>query len=370
MERSNLINHTYKDFKKIVINKIPLIDVRAPIEYAKGSFLNSINLPLMNDEERHLVGICYKEKGQEEAVKLGYELVAGEKRSSRTEKWISYLNENPNSMIYCFRGGQRSIISQEWINEISGKKVLRLFGGYKAFRNYLLEELAPEKQKAIPVLLGGYTGSGKTILLNKLENSIDLEGIANHRGSSFGNKITEQPSQITFENNLSTALISHRENYKYMILEDESRNVGRCFIPKGLFEFFRIGKLVIVDVPLEKRIEITFDEYVFQSQDEYIEFYGIEQGFLEWSAYIVRSIKKLEKRIGSKGQEKIMTLFNEAFKEQMRTNRLDLHKNWIEVLLREYYDPMYFYQMKKRDGRVAFQGSTQEVLEYLKTLVY
>lgn len=366
MNESNL--NTYNNFEKIVTENIPLIDVRAPIEYEKGAFLNSVNFPLMNDEERHLVGICYKEKGNNEAVKLGYELVAGEIRQSRTENWVTFLKENPKAMIYCFRGGQRSKISQQWIKEAMNKDILRLEGGYKAFRTYLIEQLSPKQQTARPVLLGGYTGSGKTILLKKLKNSIDLEGIANHRGSSFGNNITQQPSQISFENNLSSALIAHRKKYKHMILEDESHNVGRRFIPKDLFNFFRKGKLVILDLSLEKRIQITFNEYVFQSQKDYNEFFGSKQGITKWSEYIVQSINKLQKRLGAQGQEKILTLFDEALKEQMRTAKQDAHKNWIELLLRDYYDPMYAYQIKRRGIAIDFQGNTQEVLEYLQQM--
>ncbi|SMB78827.1 tRNA 2-selenouridine synthase [Desulfonispora thiosulfatigenes DSM 11270] len=369
MNRSSLSNYTYNDFEKIVLEKIPLIDVRAPIEYEKGAFLNAINLPLMNDEERHLVGICYKEKGNKEAVKLGHQLVSGDLRKSRIDAWSSYITKHPNTMIYCFRGGQRSAITQKWIKEATGNDVLRLQGGYKAFRNYLIEELSPEKQISTPILLGGYTGSGKTILLKELKNAIDLEGIAHHRGSSFGNHVTPQPSQIDFENNLSYALISHKhEKHKYMILEDESRNIGYCFIPKELFEFFRKGNLVVLNVPFEERVQITFNEYVLMSQANYIDTFGHSTGLIEWSGYITRSINKLQKRLGVEGHKRLLNVFEDAFKIQIGSNKPDLHRNWIEILLKEYYDPMYSYQMKKCTREMVFQGNAKEVIDYFKML--
>ena len=200
-----MINMKYpviNDFKKIVLENLPLIDVRAPIEYEKGAFLNSFNLPILDNEERHIIGICYKEKGNEEATKLGYKLVSGKVKEDRLNSWIEFIKSNPSTMLYCFRGGSRSRIAQEWITDALGKEIYRLEGGYKAFRNYLISSLSIENQNYKPIVLTGFTGSGKTIVLKEIENSIDLEGIANHRGSSFGAHANPQPTQINFENNL------------------------------------------------------------------------------------------------------------------------------------------------------------------------
>ncbi|MDZ4956979.1 tRNA 2-selenouridine(34) synthase MnmH, partial [Clostridium perfringens] len=183
----------------------------ASIEYEKGAFLNSFNFPILNNEERHIIGICYKEKGNEEATKLGYKLVSGKIKDERVNSWVTFIKDNPNAMLYCFRGGSRSRIAQEWITDALDREIYRLEGGYKAFRNYLIDSLAPENQSYKPIILTGFTGSGKTIILNKLKNSIDLEGLANHRGSSFGAHITPQPSQIDFENKLAYSLIKHKE---------------------------------------------------------------------------------------------------------------------------------------------------------------
>jgi tRNA 2-selenouridine synthase len=198
------------DFRSIVLNDTPLIDVRAPVEFTKGAFPHAVNLPLMNDEERHLVGTRYKEEGNTEAVKLGHMLVSGALKEERIAAWLTFIASNPKAMLYCFRGGQRSQISQEWITQ-SSREIVRLKGGYKAFRNYLMEETERSVEHFQPIVLGGRTGSGKTILLNKIANTIDLEKLANHRGSSFGRDILSQPTQIDFENSLAYALIQKLE---------------------------------------------------------------------------------------------------------------------------------------------------------------
>lgn len=362
-------NNEKNEFKKIVIDKTPLIDVRAPIEYHKGAFLNSINLPLMNDDERHLVGLCYKERGKEEAMLLGHKLVSGDNRDSRINSWISYIEKNPDSLIYCFRGGSRSAITQQWIYESTGIKIPRIEGGYKAFRNYLLGALNPAEQHGTPIILGGYTGAGKTVFLREYDNFIDLENIANHRGSTFGRHIHAQPTQINFENNLAYALIQHKhEKHKYMLLEDEGRHVGKCFIPQDLVDFFNTGILVVLDASLDERIENTINEYVFEAQTEYLEEFGNETGLFEWAKYIRSSINKIEKRLGGECHKRLLDTFDSAFKTQIEIGSCKSHEEWIQILLLEYYDPMYYYQIEKKKKDISFQGNKIEVMEYLKSI--
>ncbi len=361
------MNNTTNDFKQIVLGEIPLIDVRAPIEFEKGAFINSFNLPIMNDEERRLVGICYKELGNEAATNLGHQLVSGNLRQDRINAWINYINQYPNSMMYCFRGGTRSSIAQEWLYDASGKEITRLEGGYKAFRNYLMDELEPIKYTNIPILLGGCTGAGKTQLLKKLDNSIDLEKIANHRGSSFGRYLSQQPSQINFENNLAYALIQYKDKgYRHLILEDEGRNIGRSMLPKPLFEYFNNGNLVLINASLEERVKNTVEEYVIESQHEYCLFYGVEQGLISWNNYIKDSITRISKRLGGECYKRIMDAFDAAYLEQIKTDKKHLHQHWIEILLKEYYDPMYEYQLQKTTKEILFQGSFKETFDYLK----
>ncbi len=358
-----------KDFKKIVVNDTPLIDVRAEVEFEKGAFKTSVNMPIMNDEERCQVGIKYKNEGNEEAIKLGHELVTGEVREERVKRWVSYIEENPETMIYCFRGGQRSAIAQEWINNRVKTPVMRLEGGYKAFRNYLIDELEPEAFVSKPILLGGCTGSGKTILLKELEHAVDLEGIANHRGSTFGRQVTPQPSQINFENNLAYAFVQHREKeYKSMVLEDEGTHVGSCYLPRPLSGFLKLADLVLVDVSLEDRVQITLEEYVVNSQKDYIATAsGIEEGMKKWLGYIEGSIERVQKRLGGDRTKQMLEMVRNAYDLQEKTGSVQGHEAWISTFLKDYYDPMYLYQIENTTKKITFRGNEQEVVEYLKS---
>ena len=356
------------DFENIVLNNIPLIDVRAPIEYEKGAFINSINIPILNNEERHIIGICYKEKGNEEATKLGYKIVSGNVKEERINSWINYINSNENAMLYCFRGGSRSRIAQEWIIEALNKDILRLRGGYKAFRNYLIDSLSVDKQNYKPLVITGYTGSGKTKLLKKLDNAIDLEGLANHRGSSFGSHICPQPTQINFENNLAYDLIKKQhKKFKTIVFEDEGKNIGKSFIPQDFFNFFHNGDKILLIASLEERINNTLTEYVKDAQEEYIQYYGFETGLNEWFKYIYSSMDRLKKKLGGDRFKKVLDELTFAYNEQIKTGKIEYHKNWIELFLKEYYDPMYSYNLEKDRDKIIFEGNSLEVLEYLKS---
>lgn len=367
-----MINKEYSqtsDFKNIVLNDIPLIDVRAPIEYEKGAFINSINIPILNNEERHIIGICYKEKGNEEATRLGYNIVSGKIKDDRIYSWINFIKSNPTAMIYCFRGGSRSRIAQEWIIEELNKDVSRLRGGYKAFRNYLIDSLSESKQNYKPIILTGFTGSGKTKLLKELKNSVDLEGIANHRGSSFGSHVSAQPTQINFENNLAYDLIKKQDKgYKHLVFEDEGKNIGKSFIPQEFFNYFHSGDKVLLSSSLEERIDNTLTEYVIESQDEYNKNYGPEEGLNEWYNYIYSSMDRLKKRLGGDKFNKVLNALNLAYKNQLSTGNIDLHKYWIESFLKDYYDPLYSYTLTKNLDRIIYKGNYLEVKEYLNSL--
>ncbi|EJO5347281.1 tRNA 2-selenouridine(34) synthase MnmH [Clostridium botulinum] len=359
-----------KDFKSIVLNDTKLIDVRAPIEYEKGAMLNSINLPILSNEERHIIGICYREKGNEEATKLGFKLVSGSVKEERVNSWVKYFKENPNTIIHCLRGGSRSTIAQKWIYEATGEHIVKLDGGYKAFRNYLINSLEPENIKSKPLVLTGYTGSGKTILLNKLKNSIDLEGIAHHRGSTFGHFITPQKTQINFENSLAHSVIKHEnKNYKYMILEDESKNIGKNFIPKGFYNHFHSGDVIFLNATVEERVENILQEYVINDQKDHIEALKYRELALEaWLNDMVSSIERVKSRLGGDRMKAIIEELKLAYKTQIQTNSVDRHRNWIELFLTNYYDPMYKHSMDKSNRSVMFKGDSREVLEYIEEL--
>ena len=352
-----------EDFRRIVLENRPLIDVRAPVEFNKGAFPTAVNLPLMTDEERHLIGIRYKEQGNASAVQLGKELV-GPVKQERVDAWKAFIKKHPDAYLYCFRGGQRSQISQAWVQEV-GITIPRLKGGYKAFRGFLMTESERIASKRNTLIVGGRTGSGKTGLILECENNIDLEGLANHRGSSFGGFTTAQPSQIDFEDALGYALVKHEaKGYKHLIIEDESHNIGRIYIPKPLFTHLKKGELVILNTPMQERVEIIFDEYVTEALQKYSLHYG-EEGMKEWFEHANDALVRIKKRVGYERYIKMHTTFIDAYAVHQRTGETSSHKVWIEMLLREYYDPMYDYQIEKGDIPIAFEGNYDEVLEYL-----
>ncbi len=354
------------DFRKIALNRTPLIDVRAPIEFDKGAFPNATNLPLMNDEQRHLVGKRYKEAGNEKAMELGHQLVSGDTKEHKVEAWIDQIKANPDSLIYCFRGGQRSQISQQWIHD-AGYDIDRLEGGYKAFRNYLYEQLATITNDKEIIILGGHTGSGKTILLNKLEDSIDLEGTAHHRGSSFGRYATPQPTQINFENELAYRFMEHdASGRKRLILEDESRNIGQCYLIPALFEQMKEASVILLETTLEERIGITYAEYIIASQLDYNIAYanGIQAN--SWIDTMRHNFQRIHKRLGDQGYKYMSKMLEDAWQHQEKNSDPSMHKLWIEHLLKEYYDPMYSYQIAKKSDRIIFKGRENEIIEYLK----
>ncbi len=350
------------DFKSVVLNSTPLIDVRAPIEFEKGSFPHAVNIPLIDDKQRNEIGICYKKYGNKEAVKLGHKLVSGDLKDERIKAWSDFIKQNSDAKLFCFRGGQRSKISQEWLRQ-AGDDITRFKGGYKAFRNYLIDATEDSVNHFKPVIIGGYTGSGKTILLKKLKNSIDLEGLANHRGSSFGKKTTPQPSQINFENDMAYDLIQKLDKgFKYLVFEDEGNRVGSVFIPKYFADYLSKAPLIILQTPIEQRVEITFDEYVIEAQKMY-------DNTELWKEEILGAIHRIQRRLGNQKHNELCETFENACVEQMQSGSLEAHKEWIETLLSEYYDPMYDYQIKKRSEQVEFSGSSEEILEYLSNRV-
>lgn len=124
------------DFRHIFLNDVPMMDVRAPVEFAKGAFPGVLNLPLMNDEERQKVGTCYKQRGQEAAIALGHSLVSGEIKNGRIAAWAAFAKVHPHGVLYCFRGGLRSQITQQWLQSEVGIAYPRVIGGYKAMRTF------------------------------------------------------------------------------------------------------------------------------------------------------------------------------------------------------------------------------------------
>lgn len=351
------------DFSRLFIEDTPLFDTRAPTEFEQGAFPHTDNLPLMSDNERALIGICYKNKGQEKAIALGHKLIQGEVKAHRIAVWLKFIKKHPNGALYCFRGGLRSQITQQWIFEKSGIDYPRIKGGYKALRRFLIDETDRIMGQITPIVIGGQTGCGKTLLLDRLQNKIDLEGLANHRGSAFGNTTTPQPTQINFENALAVELIK-QQNQTLLAFEDEGSNVGTVHIPQCIQAKTSMAELILLEATIEQRIKVSMDAYVINMCQDFIT-QDSENGFDNFANYWLGSLEKIQKRLGLERYQVLLALVNSAlslYKEQ--GDNTGFH-SVVESLLVDYYDPMYGYQIQKKINRVVFKGNADEVLSYL-----
>jgi tRNA 2-selenouridine synthase len=196
------------DYRDIFLNDRPMMDARAPVEFLKGSFPGVVNLPLMNDHERQRVGTCYKQHGQQAAVELGHQLVSGAIKTERVQAWADFARAHPDGLLYCFRGGLRSQIVQQWLKDEAGIDYPRVGGGYKAMRTFLLDTMDQAVAQCDFVLLGGMTGTGKTEVLTQLNNGLDLEGYANHRGSSFGKSAPAASSSSCWKTRVARSAVA------------------------------------------------------------------------------------------------------------------------------------------------------------------
>ena len=353
------------NYREIFLNDVPMMDARAPVEFNKGAFPGVLNLPLMDDSERQRVGTCYKQHGQDAAIAMGHQLVSGQVKDERVAAWAAFAKANPHGYLYCFRGGLRSQITQQWLAE-AGIDYPRVIGGYKAMRTFLLETTQQAVAECDFVILGGLTGTGKTDVLVQLNNSLDLEGHANHRGSSFGKRATGQPMQIDFENRLAIDLLKQRaRGVQQFVLEDEGRMVGSCTVPLALYQGMQEYPLVWLEGAFEDRVERILRDYVINLCAEFISLHGEENGFRLYAERLLQSLSNIQKRLGGERYQRLLAIMQAALDEQQRSAAVDLHRGWIDGMLREYYDPMYVFQRESKASRIEFAGDQAAVIAYL-----
>ena len=353
-------------YRELFLNDVPMMDARAPVEFAKGAFPGVVNLPLMNDIERQKVGTCYKQQGQGAAIALGHRLVSGAVKAQRVAAWADFARAYPDGYLYCFRGGLRSQITQQWLKEEAGIEYPRILGGYKAMRGFLLHTLEQAMAECSFVVLGGMTGTGKTDVLRQLDHSLDLERHAHHRGSSFGKHATGQPAQIDFENALAVDILKKRAaGHHRFVLEDEGQAIGSCSLPVGLYQGMQRHPMVWLEDSLQNRVQRILRDYVVDLCAEFVALHGQQTG-QEWFALQLRqSLDNITKRLGGERHKRLAAMMDDALAEQARSGKVESHCAWIEGLLTEYYDPMYVYQRQSKAARIAFAGDLQAVVEYL-----
>jgi tRNA 2-selenouridine synthase len=356
-------------FRQLLADQTPLIDVRAPLEFSHGSIPGAVNLPLLEDREREAVGKAYRTSGQQAAIELGRQLVSGEVRQERMARWVSFVTEHPHAMLYCLRGGLRSRTAQEWLQE-SGLPVPRIAGGYKALRRFLIESINRASASCDLLMVGGKTGCGKTELVKRLEASVDLEGLANHRGSAFGRRVTPQPSQIDFENRLALQLLQLPfENFRRLVLEDEGRAIGSLAIPLVLFERMRSEPLALIEEPLPARVDTVLHAYIEVNYGDFLA--GCpETAEPDFREHLLSALLRIRKRLGPEHYEEIRYDLVDALRCQFQGEGFATHRVWIEKLLRYYYDPMYAYQLEKKVHRIVFRGDHDEFLGWAAHLQF
>jgi tRNA 2-selenouridine synthase len=301
--------------------QLPLVDVRSENEYGSGHVPCAVNIPLLNNNERAIVGTTYKQKGQQQAIKEGFRLVG--------PRLLEIVNAAENIgrefIVHCWRGGMRSGNFCQFV-QMAGIKTHQLKGGYKAYRQYALKSF--EKNYPL-VIVSGLTGSGKTEILRALqaagEQVIDLEGLANHKGSVFGGLgQPEQPTTEQFENNLFEALYKLDPGRRIWI-EDESIAVGKIFLPSTFWRAMCSSPVVSVNVPKAARIERLVNEYGVVDRADF-----------------ASALKGITKKLG--GQH---------YKTAMEHVLMGKMHEAIDIIL-TYYDKAYTNSLERKRERLKF----------------
>ncbi|MHC1775530.1 MAG: tRNA 2-selenouridine(34) synthase MnmH [Lentimicrobium sp.] len=309
--------------------KLPLIDVRSPLEFSRGHIPGAVNIPLFSDQERAEVGTRYQQAGKDAALFVGLDFV-GVKMSGFVKRLNAISRGKAKEVsLYCWRGGMRSA-SMAWLFSTAGYKVHLLEGGYKAYRTYIRAEAG----NGSPVIvLGGMTGSGKTEVLYELkkhgEQIIDLELLAHNKGSVFGYLGQQpQPTNEQFENDLYEEW-SKLDKSRPVWLEDESRSIGAVGIPGPFFEQMKLHPMVLLNVPLEARVDRLVKEYA-----------GFDKSLL------ADALMKIAQPLGGQGfAEAVSAILDGRFAPAI-----------TQVLV--YYDKMYRKALHKFDNRTIFEIET------------
>ena len=344
---------TIQQFLKLS-TQCPVLDLRSQGEYTHAHIPNAINVPLFTNDERKIVGTAYKQQSREIAIKLGLDFFGVKmkqivedverittefyKRNAKQKDSVPPLGGGGGILLHCWRGGMRSA-AVAWLLDMYGFKVYTLPGGYKAYRNWVLQQVALPYNFTI---IGGFTGSGKTEVLHQLKKEdkiiIDLEALANHKGSAFGNMGT-QPSQEMFENVLSKSLydISCTKNDENLTstnyqpqtpciyIEDESQRIGNLQIPSNIWLQMRKSTILFLEIPFEERLDFITAEYGKLNKET-----------------LVNAIIRIQKRLGGlETKNAINHLLENNAKESFR-------------ILLTYYDKWYLKGLNNRENLSAF----------------
>ena len=293
-----------------------LVDVRSPSEFQEFHIPGAVNIPIFDDDEKRLIGLIYRTRGQETAFEKGKEI--GEKKLENIFQAFKNLAElGKPIVVYCWRGGMRSRGVCSALSK-KGLKLYRLRGGYRAYRNYILSRMEEIIKGLNAIVITGKTGTGKTRLIEMLRSdgmpAVNLENLAKHRGSLFGNVgIRERISQKMFDSLLFEELRKITSNH--IIIEDESRRIGNLHIPESLWKKKQEGIFIEIEIPIEERVKIILEDYT--SSDG-------------WEEDAERSLLKLSKYMGPQKSRIAFDLF-----------RAGRYRELVEFLIVTHYDKKY-----------------------------
>jgi tRNA 2-selenouridine synthase len=307
------------------------VDVRSPGEFEEDHIPGAVNIYLLDDEQRAVVGTLYKKESPQKAFEVGYGMVSPRFEDIRKQ----LLSYGKKVVVYCWRGGMRS----KAVTELAGEaEVYQLVDGYKKYREYVRECLTNYEIKPRVVVIHGYTCSGKTRILYELDNVVDLEGLAQHRGSVFGAMGLKPRSQKMFDSLLFKRLEELKEA-PYIVFEGESNKIGDVFIPSRIYSAMKKGVHLLLEVPVEKRAQLAVDEYdIIQKKEEFL-----------------RIVNSLGKRLGKK------TVM--AVEEAVESGEL---VEAARLMLERYYDPLYDHTLDKYEYVKRVKG-LEEIKEFLKS---
>jgi len=287
------------------------IDVRSPKEFIEDRVINAVNVPIFSNEERAIIGTIYTKESKEKAMDVGVDYF-----SKNLPEIMAKIKPftGKKMVIYCWRGGMRSKSFTSMLDSL-GYDVKQLVGGYKTYRKYVRETLESFEIKPKYIVLHGLTGSGKTEFVNAFKNSLDLEGLAQHRGSFFGDINLKPHTQKMFESLLLDDLLK-LQNEKYVVVEGESKKIGKVQIPNFVMKHMKDGTHVQVIVPMKDRVKRIIEDYDIISDD------NIE--------LLKEKIGLLSQRLGKKKVLELIKLLEEKN-----------YRELVETVLKEYYDPLY-----------------------------
>ncbi len=331
--------------KMLEFENTVIVDVRTPKEYLEDHIPGAINIPIFDDDERAIIGTLYKQKGKEIAVETGIEITSP-KLQDFYNKYLNLSKQYKQIVLYCFRGGMRSTSLVDFLNEI-GLKVLKLDGGYKAYRNYVLKYLENLSIKHQFIVLHGHTGTGKTMLLEELEKKgvcvLNLEALAQNSGSVYGEIFYsgKAPSQKWFDS--LVVKILRESKYKNILMESESKKIGKVTLCKTFWDTMIQGKHILINSSVENRVKRLVEDYTkYNTQDD---------------EYLKKSTSRLKDTIGNQAVEDLI-------------NKIE-DKNYESVasfLIQNYYDKLYSYSIGKYEYNMILSSDfpDEAVNEILK----